>query len=459
MFALPIIKTKIWRRIDLIPRQERVKALKGAGYNLFRVPARDVFIDLLTDSGTSAQSDTQRSMAELADSSYAGSDSYHRMINKVKEISGFPHVLQCHQGRACEHIFNRVAITPEKNIVVGNIHFDTTRTHIEQAAGVALDFPHPSLFYSKSDFRFKGNIDLEKLKLFVAKNHKKIAYGLMTITCNSGGGQPVSWDNILKAKKLLKKFGIPLFLDATRFSVNAYFIKKYEKTHRNREIREIAKMVFNLADGFLMSARKDGLAQMGGIIALRSQDLYQKMRTLVTLYEGFVDGYGGISARDQEEITEGLEIFQDEKLLAYYIEEQVGYLGRELECRGVPVFKPFGSHAIYLDVKKFLPHLKADDLPGQALACEIYLEGGIRTCEVGGILAGKNAGGKDEQHLELLRLAVPRFTYFKDHFDYVADVVARVYQARGAIHGFEFDYEAPILRHFESTFKPQKLQT
>lgn len=455
MTILPITKTKIWRRIDLIPRSEREKIIKQAGYNLFRVPARDVFIDLLTDSGTSAQSDTQRSKSELADSSYAGSDSYHRMINKVKEITGFPYVLQCHQGRACEHIFNKAVLTPEKNIVVGNIHFDTTRAHIEQATGIALDFPHPTLFDSESDFRFKGNIDLEKLKIFVAKNHKKIAYCLITITCNSGGGQPVSFDNIFNARKLLKKFGTPLYLDATRFAVNAYFIKKHEKLHRNREIREITRMVFGLADGFLMSARKDGLAQMGGIIALRSHDLYQKMRTLVTLYEGFVDGYGGISARDQEEITEGLELFQDEKLLAYYIEEQVGYLGRELECRGVPVFKPFGSHAIYLDVKRFLPHLKAENLPGQALACELYLEGGIRTCEVGGILAGKKTDGKDEQHLELLRLAVPRFTYFKDHFDYVADVVARVYQNRNVIRPFEFDYEAPILRHFESTFRPR----
>lgn len=452
MTILPVIKTKTWRRIYLITRPAREAALKKAGYNLFKIKSRDIFIDLLTDSGTSAQSETQRSMAELADNSYAGSDSYHRMTDKIKELFGFPYVLQCHQGRACENVFNETMITPEKNITVGNIHFDTTRAHIENAGGAALDFPHRELFDMRSDFKFKGNVNLGKLKPFLVKNHKRVAYGLITITCNSGGGQPVSLGNIKEAAKLLKTYKIPVFLDAARYAENVYFIKRYE-TGADKSIREIARQMFDFTDGCLMSAKKDALAQMGGFIALRSQDLYKKMRPLITLYEGFVDGYGGISAHDMEEITEGLEVFQSEELLASYIEGQVGYLGKELKKRGIPILKPFGGHAIYIDVVRFLPHLKGDDLPGQALACTIYLEGGVRTCEIGSILAGKDTNFK---RLELLRLAVPRFVYFKDHFDYVADVIAKVYKKRKKIHGFEFDYEAPTLRHFESTFRPKR---
>ena len=455
MIVLPAIKTKTWRRINLISRPEREVALKKAGYNLFKIKSRDVFIDLLTDSGSSAQSDTQRSMAELADNSYAGSDSYHRMIGKIKELFGFPYVLPCHQGRACEQVFNKVMITPERNITVGNIHFDTTRAHIENAGGIALDFPHRELFNMRSDYKFKGNIDLRKLGVFLRKNYKKVAYGLITATCNSGGGQPVSLKNIRETAKLLKFYKIPFFLDAARYAENAFFIKKYELTDQNPSIGEITKQVFDLTDGCLMSAKKDALAQMGGFIALRSPDLYKKMRPLVTLFEGFVDGYGGISARDMEELAEGLEIFQDEELLASYVEGQVGYLGKELKKRGVPILKPFGGHAIYIDMARFLPNLKSEDLPGQALACQIYLEGGVRTCEIGSILAGKGAVKNNPPHLELLRLAVPRFVYFKDHFDYVADVVARVYKKRNKIRSFEFAYEAPILRHFESTFRPK----
>jgi tryptophanase len=428
--------------------------LKKAGYNLFSIGSKDIYIDLLTDSGTSAQSDRQIAASFLYDCRYAGSNSFTRMKRSIQDIFGFPFVLPCHQGRGAENVFNRAMVKPGQ-IVLGNYHFDTTRAHIEDKGGIAIDCPIDELYNTQSDHPFKGNLDTKKAEGILKENPGNVAYILLTVTCNSGGGQPVSMSNIHETMMLAREYGVPAFFDGARIFENAYFIKKRCKKYSNLSVRRIAAIMTWFCDGMLMSAKKNGLVHMGGFIGLRNKKMYDKILPHVILCEGFPT-YGGMSSRDMEMLAVGLKEWSDEKYLSYYVEEQVGYLGKKLKELGVPLLEPFGGHAIYIDVKRFLPHLTQDQLPGQALACALYLEGGVRSCEIGTVMAGRDpkTGENRPPKLELLRLAVPRLVLTKDHFDYIVSVIEKIWKNRDSIKGMKFANESPILRHFASTFEP-----
>jgi len=447
-------QTKTVEMIRLASKKKRIASLKKAGYNLFSLDSADVYIDLLTDSGTCAQFDTQRAAAELYDCRYAGSKSFTRLQKSVHSIFGFRHLLPCHQGRAAEHVLNKGILSPG-NIVIGNYHFDTTRAHIEDKGGIAVDCPIAELYDTASRHPFKGNLDLEKTEELLVRHKGNIAYILITVTCNSGGGQPVSLGNIVSAAALARLHGVPLFLDAARIFENAYFIKKREKEHAKKSIRNIVLAITAFCDGMLMSAKKNGLVHMGGFIALRDHRLYDRLLPLLILHEGFAT-YGGMASRDMEMLAVGLAEWSKEETVGYYIEEHVAYLGKLLKDRGIPVLEPFGGHAIYINVKEFLPDIPQEQLPGQALACALYAEGGIRTCEIGTSLAGRDPATNKNRYprLELVRLAIPRLALSKDHLLYVANVVEAVFKKRASITGLAFDTESPILRHFLSTFKP-----
>ena len=448
----PPFKIKSVEPIRLITRSEREKRLKENGFNLFSLSSRDVYIDMLTDSGTSAMSNKQWAGIMLGDESYAGSVSFDHMVEAVREIMGFAYILPVHQGRGGEHVLNNILVKSGQ-YVLGNMHFDTTKAHIEYAKGRAIDCVIDEAYDTEIDHPFKGNIDTEKLTAFISDNPGRVAYVLITATCNNAGGQPVSMENIREVQKVARKYGVLLLMDAARYAENAYFIKKRESGYDNKSISDIVKEMMSYMDGAIMSAKKDALVNMGGFIAVNDKELYGKLAPVNILMEGFPT-YGGLSGRDLEAMAIGLSEGIEEDYLDYRI-KQVHYLGQLLDDIGIPVMKPFGGHAIYINGKKLLSHIPQENFPSMTLCVECYLEGGIRGVEIGTLLAGRDPETGDNvcPKLDLMRLAIPRRVYMQEHLDYVARVIKTVAKRSKEIQGLELEYESPILRHFLSRFR------
>ena len=430
---------------------QRTQKLKEVGYNLFGLKAEDVIIDLLTDSGTSAMSAMQWAGIMNGDESYAGSRSFYRFEETIKKITGLTQIIPTHQGRAAEKILFSI-VGGEGQIIPNNTHFDTTRANIEFSGAEAIDFLNEN--GKKPDFiaDFKGNMDVEKLRSFLSENAEKVPMVMLTITNNSGGGQPVSMENIRQVSEVCREFQKPFFLDACRFAENAYFIKIRERGYDNKSILEICQEMFSYADGMTMSAKKDALVNIGGFLALNDEDLAQKCRNVLVVTEGFPT-YGGLAGRDLEAIAQGLEEILDESYLHYRI-RTIAYLGEKLVEAGVPLILPTGGHAVYLDAGKFCEHIPNFEFPGQAIACALYLKGGIRACEIGSIMFGKydENGNTVSPDLELVRLAIPRRVYTQSHIDYVAEVIIEVFHEREKLKGFKIVKEPTMLRHFTAEF-------
>lgn len=447
-------KIKMVEAIKRSTQEQRQKWIKKAHYNLFNLASDNVFIDLLTDSGTGAMSDKQWAEMMVGDESYAGSSSFLKLRKIVKKITGFKYFLPTHQGRAAENVLFSTLVK-KGDIVPGNSHFDTTKGHIEFRDAKAVDCTIEEAFDTSVIHPFKGNVDLNKLES-VFKNHpkEKIPLVILTMTCNSAGGQPVSVQNTKEVSNLCKQFGIPLFFDAARFAENAYFIKKREGGYENKTIKEIVKEVFSYGDGMTMSAKKDGLVNMGGFIALNNKEVFKQATVFNIMYEGFIT-YGGMNGRDMGALAVGL----DEATEFNYLErrvEQVAYLGKRLVEFGVPVLQPFGGHAIFLDANKFVPTIPREEYRAQALAIELYIVGGIRSVEIGTVLADRDPFTRKNRfpELELVRLAIPRRTYTDNHMDYVAFALKNIYDTRkNAKSGYVIVDEAPIMRHFTVKFK------
>jgi len=442
-------KTKMVESIRRSSREEREKWIKEANYNLFNLKSNQVFIDLLTDSGTGAMSDKQWSEMMLGDESYAGASSYFKMKNAIKEITGFPYFLPTHQGRAAENVLFSTIIKAG-DIVPGNSHFDTTKGHIEFRKASAVDCTIDEAFDTTLDHPFKGNINLEKLENVLKNNPKdKIPLIIVTVTCNSSGGQPVSLKNMKAVSQLAKKYDIPVFYDSARFAENAYFIKIREEGYREKSIREIVLEMFSYADGMTMSSKKDAIVNMGGFIGFRDKSLFEKASMYNILFEGYIS-YGGMSGRDMNALAQGLYEGTDFNYLETRI-GQVAYLGQKLKDFGIPVQCPFGGHAIFVDAKRFLPQLPKEQLVAQTLAVELYLEGGVRGVEIGTLLADRDpeTGENRYPELEFMRLAIPRRVYSDKHMDFIAAALFNVFEHREQItKGFKIIEEAPILRHF-----------
>jgi tryptophanase len=447
-------KIKSIEPIQFTTIQQREAILESAGYNPFLIRAVDVLIDLLTDSGTSAMSAKQWAGMMEGDESYAGARSFYRFESIVRELTGFKHVIPTHQGRAAEKILFTL-VGGRGKFVPNNTHFDTTRANIEYSGAVAADFPLPEARDTSAIMDFKGNADLQAMERFInEKGKENIPLMMLTVTNNAGGGQPVSMDNIRMARELSSRYSIPLFLDACRFAENAWFIKKREKGYSGKSVREIVREMFSHFDGCTMSAKKDALVNMGGFLALNDDTLAQNARNILIVTEGFPT-YGGLSGRDLEAMAQGLEEILDEHYLHYRI-RSVEYLGEKLTAAGVPILQPPGGHAVYLDVKKFADHVPPAEFPGQAIVCELYRLGGIRSVEIGSVMFGRrDAGGVFvPSQMELVRLAIPRRVYTQSHIDYVIEVVIEAFKRRKELPGYRMTYEAPVLRHFTARFAP-----
>lgn len=435
-------------------REQRIKILEAAFYNPFLIHADDVLIDLLTDSGTSAMSSRQWAAMMEGDESYAGSKSFYRFEAAVKKITGLKNVIPTHQGRASEKILFTVTGGKGKYFL-SNTLFDTTRANIEFSGATGIDLLTEAGLKPSVPAPFKGNIDLDALeKTIKEKGAENIAMCVITITNNSGGGQPVSMENIRAASKVCKKYGVTFFIDACRFAENCYFIKQREAGYAQKTVMEIANELFSYADGCTMSAKKDAFANIGGFLALNDTALAQECRNLLVITEGFPT-YGGLSGRDLEAIAVGLEEIVQEDYLRYRI-RSIEYIGWKLEAAGVPFVKPVGGHAVYLDAKAILPQVPADQYPGLALSNELYIEGGIRSVEIGSLMFGKYAGDGSliAAPMELVRLAIPRRVYTQSHIDYVSEIIIEVFNKRAAVKGYEVVYEAALLRHFTAKLKP-----
>jgi tyrosine phenol-lyase len=447
-------KIKSIEPIKFTTVEERKAILAAAWYNPFFIPAEDVLIDLLTDSGTSAMSAKQWAGIMEGDESYAGARSYFRFEKTVKELTGMKHIIPTHQGRAAEKILFSIVGGIGKYIP-NNTHFDTTRANVEFSGAVAADFMtevgrHPEMIAD-----FKGNMDLVALESFIKeKGPENIPLCMITVTNNSGGGQPVSMQNIRETKELVKKYGIPLFLDACRFAENAFFIKKREKGYEHKSPKEIAVEMFSYADGVTMSAKKDAIVNMGGFLALNDENIATQARNLLIVTEGFPT-YGGLAGRDLEAIAQGLVEVLDEHYLTYRL-RSVEYLGNKLTEIGIPIIQPPGGHAIYIDAKKFLSHIPPHQYPGQSVVCELFKIGGIRSVEIGSVMFGKydDNGKLISPSMELVRLAIPRRVYTQSHIDYVIECAAELYHNRSRLKGYKIIYEAPQLRHFTAKFEP-----
>ena len=449
-------KIKMVEPIQNSTKEQRLKWIKEAHYNLFNLASDKVFIDLLTDSGTGAMSDRQWAEMMLGDESYAGSSSFLKLKNTVKKITGFEYFLPTHQGRAAENVLFS-ALVKEGDLVPGNSHFDTTKGHIEFRKAKAIDCTIKEAFDTTIDHPFKGNLDLYLLEDVFKNNPKeKIPFVVVTITCNTAGGQPVSMENIKAVSALCKKFEIPLYFDAARFAENAYFIQKREKGFEDKTIKEIVKEFFAYGEGMTMSAKKDGLVNMGGFIALNNEEVFKKAMVFNIMFEGFIT-YGGMNGRDMGALAVGLNEATEFTYLESRV-EQVAYLGTQIVSFGIPVQQPFGGHAIFVDATKFLPNIPREQYTAQTLAIELYIEGGIRGVEIGTILADRDPETRENRYpaLESVRLAIPRRTYTNNHMNYIAAVLKNVFDKRNEISsGYQIVEEAPIMRHF--TVKLEKI--
>ncbi len=439
------------RRIDAGAREER---LRRAGYNVFGIASEDIYIDLLTDSGTCAMSDAQWGGLMRGDESYAGGRNYFHFEETIRSIFGLPHVIPTHQGRVAENLLFSTVLRPGE-IVPNNTHFDTTRANVEANGGVAVDFVVPEGKEPRARHPFKGNMDLAKLEKCLAENRGKVPLVMLTLTNNSGGGQPVSLENVRGTSELCRRFGVPLILDACRFAENAWLIKQREKGQEGRSVAEIVREVFSLSDGCTMSAKKDGLANIGGFLALRNETWVERLKNKLILIEGFPT-YGGLAGRDLEAIAVGLKEVLDEDYLAFRV-GQVTAFGEALAASGVPVVEPIGGHAVYIDGRAFAPHIPPEHYPAEALTIALYLEGGIRTVEIGSVMFGKpdpeRPGHEKLPDLDLVRLAVPRRVYTNTHLEYVAEVTARLRSRPAALRGVRIVRQAPLLRHFTARFE------
>ena len=438
--------------IRLTSVDERDDALRAAGWNLFNLHADDVIIDLLTDSGTGAMSRDQWAAVQRGDESYAGSPSWYTFLESVQALFPFRHVIPTHQGRAAEKILFSVIGGPGKAIP-NNTHFDTTRANVEFTGAEAVDLVIAEGHVPSAMHPFKGNVDVDALDTFIRdRGPANVPVVFVTVTNNSGGGQPVSLRNLRAVRALCDRHGIPLFLDACRFAENAWFIHEREEGQAERSIPDIVLEMASLADGMTMSAKKDGLANIGGWLALNDDALAEQCRNMLILTEGFVT-YGGLAGRDLEAIAQGLREVVDEDYLRYRI-RSTAYLGDALDAAGVPVVKPFGGHAIYIDARALLPHIDPLAYPGQALACALYREGGIRGCEIGTVMFGRHPDGHEEPAaMDLVRLAVPRRTYTQSHVDYVIEVVAWVAERASELRGLRIVEQPAALRHFTARFE------
>ena len=448
-------KIKVVEPIRMSTREERLECLEAAGYNVFRLRSEDVLMDLLTDSGTSAMSSRQWAGVMRGDEAYAGSPSFYRFEATVRDVFGFEHVIPTHQGRAAERILFSTVCQPG-HVIPNNTHFDTTRANIEAAGAEAVDLPVPEGLVPSDPRPFKGNMDVRKLRALISEvGAESIPLCMITITNNTGGGQPVSMANIRDVAAICRGYGIPLYIDACRFAENAYFIKMREDGYRDRAVREIVAEMFSYADGCTMSAKKDGLANIGGFLATDDAWLAKRERDLLILTEGYPT-YGGMAGRDLEAIAIGLEEVLQEDYLEYRL-ASVRYLGQHIAGEGVPIVQPPGGHAVYIDAAAFLPHVPPLDLPGQSVVVELYAEGGIRGVEVGTVMFGRKDPETGDDHpaaMELVRLAMPRRVYTQSHVDFMVEAIVEVFRRREEIGGFRFLSQAPALRHFTAEFEP-----
>jgi len=448
-------RIKVVEPIRMTTKEERRGYIRDADYNPFRLRADDVLIDLLTDSGTSAMSTAQWAGIMRGDESYAGSRSYYVFRDVVADLFGHKHIIPAHQGRAAERLLSMAVLEPH-HVVPGNTHFDTTRANIERAGSEALDMPIPQAADLDLYHPFKGNIDLDRLEAVLAElGPERVPFVLITVTNNSGGGQPVSMANIRGARALCDEYDIPLLLDAARFAENAWFIKLREEGYADRWPEAIAREMFGLADGALMSMKKDAFANMGGLITLNSDAWAQKVRNLLILTEGFPT-YGGLAGRDQEALAVGLREILDEDYLAYRI-ASTEYVGRHLSEAGVPLLQPIGGHAVYVDGRRFCDHIPDEEFPGWSLSVALYEHAGIRTCEIGNVMFGRQDAEGDAWHwptLDLVRLAIPRRVYTQSHMDYVVEALIELYGMRREIPGMRFTYRADVLSHFTARMEP-----
>lgn len=427
-------------------RPQREALLRAARHNLFQLPADAVLIDLLTDSGTGAMSTRQWAGIMEGDESYAGSRSFDHLRDAVRGIFGFRHVIPTHQGRAAERILFSV-MCRKGDIVPNNTHFDTTRANVEFVGATAVDLPIAEGRQPALNYPFKGNMDVEALEKVISRaGRERVPLVMLTITNNSGGGQPVSMDNVRAVSALCRRHHIPLYFDACRFAENAYFIKLRESGYATKTPKEIAREIFSYGDGCTMSAKKDGMANIGGFLCTNEDTLAQQEKNLLILTEGYPT-YGGLAGRDLEAIAVGLEEALQEDYLRYRI-ASTAYLGNHLAAEGVPIVQPPGGHAIYIDARAFLPHISPRQFPGVALACELYLEGGIRSVEIGTLMFGEAAT------MDLVRLAIPRRVYTQSHIDYVIEIILEVWRHREQVRGLQLIYEAPFLRHFTAQLVP-----
>jgi tryptophanase len=438
--------------IRMTDRSERERCLAGAGFNLFALRSEDVLIDLLTDSGTGAMSSAQWAGLQRGDESYAGSPSWYRFLAAVRELFDFAHIIPTHQGRAAERILFSVLGGPGR-VVANNTHFDTTRANVEFSGATAVDLPIAAARTPGEEHPFKGNMDVAALEALLDARAADVPVVVVTVTNNSGGGQPVSLENLRAVRATCDRHGVLLFLDACRFAENAWFIREREPGQGERDVADIVRDMAALADGMTMSAKKDGLANIGGWLALRDDALAEQCRNLLILTEGFPT-YGGLAGRDLEAIATGLAEVVEHDYLRYRM-RSTAYLGDALHTGGVPVVRPIGGHAVYIDAGALLPHIEPLQYPGQALACALYTEGGVRGCEIGSVMFGRRPDGSEQAAaVELVRLAIPRRTYTQSHIDYVIEVVLAVAARAGTLAGLRIVDEAPTLRHFTARFEP-----
>ena len=450
-------RIKMVEPLRITTRKERERLLEEAGFNVFSLKSEDVYIDLLTDSGTGAMSHEQWAALMRGDEAYAGSRSYYRLLDTVKDITGYAYMLPVHQGRGAEQVLMPQLVTKKGMTFISNMHFDTTRAHVEIAGARAIDCVIDECFDLDSDHPFKGNFDLDRLQRLIEERGADTIAGLiMTITNNSGGGQPVSLKNMRAVAAIAKENAIPVIIDGARYAENAFFVKRREAGYADMSIRAIAREAFALADVFMMSAKKDGLANIGGLLVIKEdRSLFEKCRTFAVPMEGFPT-YGGMSGRDMDALAVGLEEALDTDYLSHRL-DQVRYLGERLKNAGVPVQSPFGGHAVFVDCGAFAPHIPYDAFPGVSVVNELYLEAGVRAVEIGTMLMGRDpdSGENVRSPKEWMRLTIPRRTYTYTHLDVVADAVISVFKRKDTLRGWQFEYEPPVLRHFTSRLKPR----